>query len=179
VQHEYGSTPIEGELNRLLCEALIELGAAAVAVVSNNLTKSDLESIPEVWAAIRDAWLYSEGLERQIKAVARSENLPGWPVLVQRELYPEYTGWSVTANPAEGGLRGRYSAERDIALYDIKPAGEAEFTESNSIVHLALNAERLLGERTQLKWGLKSGRWYILSSSLMSPFDDFRATNLS
>lgn len=84
----YCLVSIEGELNRLICEALIELGAPVVVVLSECTTESGLKSIPEVRAAIRDAWLSLEGLERQIKAVARGEDLPTWPVLVQRELYP-------------------------------------------------------------------------------------------
>ena len=164
VQLRYGSTPIDGKLNHLICEALIELGAAAVAVVSENLTKSDLESIPEVRAAIRDAWLSLEGLERQIKAISRGENLPSWPVLIQRELYPEYTGWSATENLAEQGLTVGHSVKRDVALYDIRPAGEAKSAEGNSIAHLTLEAERLLGESVRLRWGLKGERWYILST---------------
>ncbi|MBV9454286.1 MAG: hypothetical protein JOZ19_09235 [Rubrobacter sp.] len=103
VQLRYDSIPIEGELNRLICEALIELGAAAVAVVSENAIKSDLESIPEVRAAIRDAWLSLQGLGRQIETVARGENIPRWPVLIQRQLYPEYTGWSMTGDLPEKG----------------------------------------------------------------------------
>jgi hypothetical protein len=168
MQLRYGSTPIEGELNRLICEALIELGAVAVTVVSENLTKSDLESIPEVRTAIRDAWLSLEGLERQIEAVARSENLPSWPVLIQRELYPEYTGWSVTDNLAEERLTARHSVKRDVVLYGIRPAGEAESTESNNMAHLTFEAEHLLGEGVRLRWGLKGGRWYLLSTGLRS-----------
>ena len=84
----YCSVSIEGELNRLICEALIELGAPVVVVLSEDTTESGLKSIPEVRAAIRDAWLPLESLERQIKAAARGEDLPTWPVLVQRELYP-------------------------------------------------------------------------------------------
>ena len=84
----YCSVSIEGELNRLICEALIELGAPVVVVLSEDTTESGLKSIPEVRAAIRDAWLPLESLERQIKAAARGEDLPTWQVLVQRELYP-------------------------------------------------------------------------------------------
>lgn len=82
----YRSVSIGGELNRLICEALIELGAPVVVVLSGDTRESGLKSIPEVRAAIRDAWLSLEGLERQIEAVAPGEDLPTWPVLVQREL---------------------------------------------------------------------------------------------
>jgi len=85
----YRSVSIEGELNRLICEALIQLGASVVVVLSEDTTKSGLESIPEVRAAVRDAWLSLEGLEQQIEVIARGGDLPTWPVLVQRELYPD------------------------------------------------------------------------------------------
>lgn len=84
----YRSASIEGELNRLICESLIELGASVVVVLSEDTTKSGLKSIPKVRAAVRDAWLSLEGLEQQIEVLARGGDLLTWPVLVQRELYP-------------------------------------------------------------------------------------------
>jgi len=84
----YRSAFIEGELNHLICKALIELGASAVVVLSEDTALSGLESIPEVRAAVRDAWLSLESLEQQIEAIARGEDLPTWPVLIQRELHP-------------------------------------------------------------------------------------------
>src|SRR5215218_5610661 len=41
-----------------------------------------LRSIPEVKDAVRDAWLSLRGLERQVDAAARGEDLPTWPLLV-------------------------------------------------------------------------------------------------
>jgi hypothetical protein len=104
-QLKYGSKSIEGELNRALCKALIELGASEVVVLSEALTKSGLKSIPEVQVAVRDAWLSLEGLARQIEAVTRGENLPTWPILSQWELYPEYTGWSTAGDAREHSPR--------------------------------------------------------------------------
>ena len=84
----YRSVSIEGELNRLICDSLIELGASVVVVLSEDTMKSGLKSIPKVRTAVRDAWLSLEGLEQQIEVLARGGDLPTWPVLVQRELYP-------------------------------------------------------------------------------------------
>jgi hypothetical protein len=78
----YLSSPIEGELNRQICEALIALGAPSVAVVSEGPIRRGLESIPEVKEAIREAWLFLEGLGRQMEAASRGEAMPTWPVYV-------------------------------------------------------------------------------------------------
>jgi hypothetical protein len=75
-------SPIEGELNRQICEALIGLGAPQVAVLSEGSIRRHLKSIPEVKDAIREAWLSLEGLERQMKAASRSEVMPTWPIFV-------------------------------------------------------------------------------------------------
>lgn len=76
------SRPIEGELNRQICETLIALGAPSVAVVSEGLIQRRLESIPEVKDAIREAWLSVEGLRRQMEAASRGEAMPTWPVFI-------------------------------------------------------------------------------------------------
>jgi hypothetical protein len=77
--------PVEGGLNRVICEALIELHAREVVVLSEDLEKGGLRSIPEVKDAVRDAWLTLGGLERQVDAVAQGEDPPTWPLLV----YPQ------------------------------------------------------------------------------------------
>ena len=84
------SYPIEGGLNRAICEALTGLHARAVVVLSEGLERGGLRSIPEVKDAVRDAWLSRRGLERQVEAAARGEDLPTWPVLVQREPRTRY-----------------------------------------------------------------------------------------
>jgi hypothetical protein len=38
--------------------------------------------------AVRDAWLSLRGVERQTEAVIRGDELPTWPVLIQREIQP-------------------------------------------------------------------------------------------
>jgi hypothetical protein len=79
------SYPVEGRLNRAICEALIELNARAVIVLSAYFSKGDLRSIPEVKDAVRDAWFSLRGLERQVDAAAQGEVPPTWPLLV----YPQ------------------------------------------------------------------------------------------
>jgi hypothetical protein len=165
MQLGYGSSPIEGELNRATCEALIELGAPAVVVLSEDLARSGLTSIPEVQGAIREAWLSLEGLKLQIEAAARGEEVPAWPILIQREMRPEYTGWSTTREPLDEELEEKgLSKARKIGLYDVKPtAGGPTSSAQKSIAHLTLEAEYLLGEPVRMEWGLEDGRWYVLS----------------
>jgi hypothetical protein len=88
IRSRHASYPIEGRLNRAICEALIELNARAVIVLSADFAKGGLRSIPEVKDAVRDAWLSLRGLQRQVEAAARGEQLPTWPVLIQREIDP-------------------------------------------------------------------------------------------
>jgi hypothetical protein len=76
------SNQIEGELNRQICVALIRLHTPSVAVVSEWLIERRLKSIPEVKEAIREAWLYPEGLSRQVEAASRGEVIPTWPVSI-------------------------------------------------------------------------------------------------
>jgi hypothetical protein len=82
IRSRHASYPIEGGLNRAICEALIRLNARVVVVLSEHLKKGSLRSIPEVKDAVRDAWLSLRGLERQVEATARGEDLPTWLLLV-------------------------------------------------------------------------------------------------
>src|SRR5829696_8949887 len=85
IRSRHVSYPVEGVLNRAICEALIELNARAVIVLSAYFSKGDLRSIPEVKDAVRDAWLSLRGLERQVDAAAQGEVPPTWPLLI----YPQ------------------------------------------------------------------------------------------
>lgn len=85
LRRRYGRAAIEGELNRMICEAIIDLGARTVVVISEDVTRAGLRTLPEVRDAVRKAWLSVNGLKRQIEAASRGEELPTWPVLVQRE----------------------------------------------------------------------------------------------
>jgi hypothetical protein len=85
LRRRYGRAPIEGELNRVICESVIGLGARTVVVISEDVTRAGLKTIPEARDAVRKAWLSVNGLKRQLEAAARGDELPTWPVLVQRE----------------------------------------------------------------------------------------------
>jgi hypothetical protein len=76
------SYPVEGRLNRAICEALIELNARAVIVLSADFARGGLRTIPEVKDAVRDAWLTQRGLERQVDAEAQGEDVLTWLLLV-------------------------------------------------------------------------------------------------
>ena len=167
IRFKHVSCPVEGELNQAICEALIGLSAKTALVLSGDLEKGGLRSIPEVRDTVRDAWLSPRGLERQIAAVARGEDLPTWPVLVQRELHPQYTGWSTTEGET---LVGEEEAERRsggarVALYDVEPVGEVGGAERGSIAGFTLEARSMLGGAVNIRWGLEGGRWYVLSAS--------------
>lgn len=87
LQREYGRLPMEEELNRMLCDALVEIGSRTVAVVSESVLRYGLRTIPETRDAVRRGWLSTDGLRRQIEAAARGEQIPTWPVLIQRDTH--------------------------------------------------------------------------------------------
>jgi hypothetical protein len=88
IRSRHASYHVAGGLNRAICEALIEFNARAVIVLSEGLEKGGLRSIPEVKDAVREAWLSLRGLERQVEAAACGDDLPTWPLLIQRESHP-------------------------------------------------------------------------------------------
>jgi hypothetical protein len=166
MRSKLASCPVEGELNQAICEALIELNAKTAVVLSGDLEKGGLSNIPEVRDAVREAWLSPPGLERQIAAVARGGDLPTWPVLVQREPHPQYTGWStIEAEPIFSGEGAeRRSGGANVALYDVEYVGEGS-VERKSIASFTLEARYVLGEAVKIRWGLEDCRWYVLSAS--------------
>jgi hypothetical protein len=166
IRRKHASRPVEGELNREICEALIELNAKTVVVISGDLEKGNLSSIPEVRDAVRDAWLSPPGMERQIAAVARGGDLPTWPVLVQRELHPRYTGWSTIERETMFGGKGteRRSGVANVAPYDVEPVDE-DSVEHRALASFTPEAESVLGGVVKIRWGLEDGRWYVLSAS--------------
>src|SRR5215217_2624703 len=166
MRRKYASCPVEGELNQAICEVLIELNAKTALVLSGDLEKGSLSSIPEVRDAVREAWLSPPGLERQIAAVARGGDLPTWPVLVQREPHPQYTGWATIEGETilcEEG-EARRSGGANVALYDVEYVGEGS-VERKGIASFTLEARSVLGEPVKIRWGLEDGRWYVLSAS--------------
>jgi len=166
IRSKHASCPVEGELNQVICEVLIELNARTAVVLSGDLEKGGLSSIPEVRDAVREAWLSPHGLERQIAALSRGEDLPTWPVLVQRELHPQYTGWSTIEGETMFGGEGseRRSGGANVALYDVEYVGESR-VERKGMAGFTLEAESVLGEAVKIRWGLEDGRWYVLSAS--------------
>jgi hypothetical protein len=166
IWRKHASSPVEGGLNQAICEALIELNAKTAVVLSGDLERSGLSSIPEVRDAVRVAWLSPPGLERQIAAIARGGDLPTWPVLVQREPHPQYTGWStIEAEPIFSGEGAeRRSGGANVALYDVEYVGEGS-VERKSIASFTLEARYVLGEEVKIRWGLEDCRWYVLSAS--------------
>jgi hypothetical protein len=166
IWRKHASSPVEGELNQVICEVLIELNAKTAVVLSSDLEKGGLSNIPEVMDAVREAWLSPSGLERQIAAIARGGDLPTWPVLVQREPHPQYTGWStIEAEPIFSGEGlERSSVDANVALYGVENIGEGS-VERRSLASFSLEARSVLGGAVKIRWGLEDGRWYVLSAS--------------
>jgi hypothetical protein len=165
IRLHYGSTPLEAELNRQICQALIGLGAPAVSVLSEDCEKRGLSTIPGVVDAVREAWLSTDGLKWQIQTAAVGEEVPTWPVLIQKEISPVYTGWSTTGTVSVGGAReGKHLSTRPGPLYDVEPVRERAGPERKSIARLTLEAASVLGTNAKIWWGLEGGRWYVLST---------------
>jgi hypothetical protein len=95
IRSRYGSAPVEAALNQGICQALIGLGAPEVAVLAEDYEKRALKTISDVVGAVREAWLFADGLEWQIERAAACEEVPTWPVLMQRDISPLYAGWSI------------------------------------------------------------------------------------
>ncbi|MGF1472728.1 MAG: hypothetical protein ACFB50_13440 [Rubrobacteraceae bacterium] len=87
LRRKYGRAPLDDELNRMICDAIIGLRARSVVVISEDVTRSRLKTIPEARDAMCMAWLSVRGLKRQIEAASCGEEIPTWPVLIQREVY--------------------------------------------------------------------------------------------
>jgi hypothetical protein len=167
IRSRYGSAPVETALNRGICQALIGLGVPQVAVLAENYEKRALKTIPDVVGAVREAWLSADGLEWQIEKAAACGEVPTWPVLIQRDISPLYTGWStVEETPSETPEVGDRSGGKRVALYDVEPFG-AESPERRGITRLALEAASALGaSRRRFFWGLEGGVWYVLSTEI-------------
>ena len=147
----------EGQLNRAICEALIGLNAESVVVLSEDFERHALRSIPEVRDAVQEAWLSSGGLESQLVAAARHEDLPTWPLLVQREIPVRDVGWFTTG--AGQVLDGDPPDAEDAAFHGAGLPGE-------NIADLTAKASAVLDEPVSIRWGLHDDRWYVLSANL-------------
>jgi hypothetical protein len=121
----YASGPLEETLNQEICEALIGLRARAVVVLSEDLEERGLGCISNPRGESHASAMASRTSGMLPEAVARGEYLPTWPVLVQRELSPRFTGWSTIGEAAIfGGDSAGTPADARTALYDIEPVGE-------------------------------------------------------
>jgi hypothetical protein len=140
VRLRYGSVSMEAVLKREICQALIGPGSPVVTVLSEDYEKRGLKTIPDVSAAVREAWLSADGLKWQIERASVGEDIPTWPVLVQREIRPLYTGWStVQRAPIETPWVGDDLRGQKVALYDVEPFDE-ESPERKGITRLTLEA---------------------------------------
>ena len=149
VRRAYASQPLGGGLVRAIREPLLGLGARTVLVRSEGGVRRGLGTIPAVISAIRRAWLATDVLEKQLEAAIGGEELPTYPLLVQRETYPEYTGYSTTAEVSH--------SEPGAALYEVEPV------EAENIASLTRQAAAALGTPARLIWGLEGGRWWLIS----------------
>lgn len=79
----HGIATFGEDLKAGVCEALIELRARSVRVISEYGVRAGLQTIPEALDAVRSVWLSPEGLERRVLASAAGEEAPTRPVLVK------------------------------------------------------------------------------------------------
>ena len=85
LRRKYRAYPLDKDLRRYICGALLDLGARTVVVRSEGRSEGGLGTIPAVLSAVRRAWLSTDGLKRQIEDASRGEEMPTWPVVIQRE----------------------------------------------------------------------------------------------
>lgn len=166
-KYDHVTAPMEAALNQDICHALIGLGVPEVAMLAEDYEKRALKTIPDVVGAVREAWLSADGLEWQIEKAAACEEVPTWPVLMQRDISPLYTGWStVEETPIETPEVGDRLGGKKVALYDVEPFG-AESSERRGITRLTLEAASALGaSRRRIFWGLEGSMWYVLSTEI-------------
>ena len=70
---------MEAELKREICQALMGLGAPVVTVLKDNYEKRGLKTIPDVIAAVQEAWLSADGLKWQIERASVGRISPPGP----------------------------------------------------------------------------------------------------
>jgi hypothetical protein len=105
-------------------------------------------------------------LKREIQNAALREGVSTWPVLVQREISPLYTGWStVERMPTETPRVGDYLDGKKVVPRDVEASG-GEGPERRCITHLTLEATSVLGARYRVFWGFEGGMWYVLSTEM-------------
>src|ERR671910_453408 len=84
----------------------------------NDLARADLP-VPDgvvLTDEAHEAFLEASGLLEGLR-------VPTWPVLIQREISPLYTGWSTTGSAtSQEASAGQASGEKKGGLYDVEPA---------------------------------------------------------
>jgi hypothetical protein len=161
IRSHYRSVRMQEELNREICRGLIARLQPELQALSEDYEKQGLNAIPDVVDAVREAWLCADGLKWQIENVAAGEEIPTWPVLVQREVSPLYTGWSTVEDvPIEAPRVGDHLGKNKVALYDVEPFGREGH---KGITYLTLAATSALGTRPRIIWELVDDIWYVLS----------------
>lgn len=170
---EEAQPALAGEaLTRMIRDAVLDLGAKTVSVFDGAESHSGLGSIPEVLLAVRRAWMPIQSLTRQRAADYPDHEPPTWPVLVQREIPPEYTEWSATEHPSailDHPPRNTYLD--GITLHNVGPSGAGRVPHP-SIARLTRQAGFAAGEPVRVEWGLHEGRWHVLSVSRESERQD-------
>lgn len=151
----HGIRSLGASLEREVRSALLDLGARTVVVASGQVLRRGLGTIPAVISAVREAWSSAGALERQVLAAAGGD-IPTWPVLVQRQARPEYTGWTTTADLNAP----RHGRSKDAPLHDVRPAAGRDL---EGISGLTDRAGSVLDHTVRLGWGLEDGRWFLIS----------------
>lgn len=131
-------------LEREIRTALLDLGTRTVSVWWEFGARRGLGTIPAVVAAVREAWT----------PASTGGEMPTWPVLVQRQAQPEYTGWTTTAD-----LRPGRPLRRGVPLHDVEPAAHRG---RESISDLTERASPVFDCPVRLGWGLEEGRWLLV-----------------
>ncbi|BBL79817.1 hypothetical protein RxyAA322_16710 [Rubrobacter xylanophilus] len=146
----FASAPLGDALQAAVCDALASLGARSVAVLSEYGGRANLRTIPAVLDALRRIWLSPEGLKLQLEALSAGAKPPTWPVLLQRELRTELTGWAAVT-----------PRSRRPDLYGVRTAGTRS-GRTPGLDELLLGARDVFGEPLRLRWGLAEGELRIL-----------------
>ena len=145
IRARYRSIPIRAGLDHEICRALIVLGVPIVTVLSDAYAIRGPKTIPDVVDAVLEAWLSEGGLKRQIEKAAVLEQIPTWPVLIQREVSRLYTGWSsVEEPPIEATVACDHLVSNEVALYDVEPF-RGKFPERKGITYLTPHRGLYLG----------------------------------
>jgi len=129
----------------------------------NDLARARLP-VPDGVVLIQEA---HEVVLETIEKIAVRERVPTWPVLLQREVRPLYTGWSTVERALiETPWVGDDVRGQKVALYDVEPFDE-ESPERKGITRLTLEAASALVAIPRILCGFEGSRWYLLSTEMV------------